>query len=213
MQEFLTSFPFPPSVDRPPRRNGRPEPDSSFHHQKADAVKDKISFGPKGLPEFDAGFVSEFGWADAESIIAGTAEPLPNIEVGQGAPRPACVGQRRLQSDIMSPETQEPGVEHSGFGILVAGSAGGGRGGGLRGGRGVAQAVAPIFPRCFCAVCRHRHGRWSGVPGTSPSGERGGRPRKLSTGVREGGGEASQAQLQKQEQVDGGAYRVCTRCR
>src|SRR5271157_178053 len=64
MQGFLPSFPFPPSVDRPPYRNGGSVPDSSFHHQKADAVKDKIRIGLKAFNAFDAGLASEFGWPD-----------------------------------------------------------------------------------------------------------------------------------------------------
>ena len=40
------------------------------------------------------------------------------------------------------------------------------------------------------------------------AGGEGGRPRKLSTGIREGGHEASQAQLENEEQVDRGAHGV-----
>jgi hypothetical protein len=34
---------------RPPAENGRSYPDWTFHHQKANAVKDKIALGPEGL--------------------------------------------------------------------------------------------------------------------------------------------------------------------
>jgi hypothetical protein len=82
-----------PSVDRQPYRNGGPVPNPSFHHQKANAVKDKIELGfkalltlmrvsPQSLDGLTREFCAEVGGAATKRVHARGG--MPSARVGPG---------------------------------------------------------------------------------------------------------------------------------